>query len=131
MWLPTVLGLITSALAIAARFVPVREEREDLLLTRREPARRVVGGLRGGRRTRDQPAHTRHEEGRVERLDEVVVGAEEHPGGSIEVVRLVGRDQDDGQLLAELIAQLSAELEAADVGQPDVEHHQDGTRLER
>src|SRR5262249_4880822 len=68
-------------------------------------------------------ANARNELARRERLREVVVRAELEADHSIGF--LVARGQDEDRHVAE-VAQPSTELEAVDVGQPEVEHDEAG-----
>jgi hypothetical protein len=65
-----------------------------------------------GRDATKRALDARQEFGGVERLRQVVVGAEHQPRGPVERVDLAGRDQDDRQLVVEGFMELSHDFEA-------------------
>ena len=62
-----------------------------------------------------EPPHPGEELTGVERLDDVVVCADEEPCDPIHWLCPIGREEDDGQFVPELIAQFAADLIATDV----------------
>src|SRR3954470_22915103 len=107
MWLPTVRGLMTSICAIAVRPWPSASSAStsSSLGVRRRWATSVRSAASVSTVLRATSLRARDEHARVEGLDEVVVRPEQEPGGSIVIVRLLARDEDDGQFLAQLLAQ--------------------------
>src|SRR5205085_11426498 len=61
-----------------------REKVEDLLLARGQPA--AGAAVRAVRSAREMPPHAREELRPLERLDEVVVGADEEAGDEVELL---------------------------------------------
>jgi hypothetical protein len=68
-------------------------------------------------RADDRPAGAGEQLVGVERLDDVVVGADEESHRPVDRLDSVRGDEEDRQLLAEVVAELVAELEAADARQ--------------
>ena len=74
-------------------------------------------------------AHAREQLGEPERLDQVVVGAGVEAGDDVELL-VAGGEDEDGQLGAGG-AQAAADLDAVDVGQPEVEDHEPDVGVRR
>ena len=70
------------------------------------------------------PPNTREELGGLERLDEVVVRADEQAGDEIEPFRPAPGDEDDRQVFAVQVAERTADLVAARSRKVDVEEHE-------
>ena len=68
------------------------------------------------------PARPRKQLIVVERLHDVVVGADEEPGNPVRRRRSLARDEDNSDVRAVIVAQLPADLVAADLGEAHVEH---------
>ena len=78
--------------------------------------------MRAARTPRDGP-DPRHELAQAERLDEVVVGSELEADDAVDLLA-ARRDDDDRHVAAR--PQLTADGEAVDVRQPEVEQHEVG-----
>src|SRR5205823_6720306 len=103
------------------RALPPGEQRQDLLLPGRKHRQLDLrAGLGRLAPWAQRPPHARDELVRVDRLDEVVVGAEQKAGDAVVGLGAFARDEDDRQLLSEAVAELLVQLEAARSGQDDV-----------
>jgi hypothetical protein len=96
----------------------LREQRQDLSLAGAQA--RLVGvpvpvavRLRWSCPAQRAP-DPREQLSRVERLRKIVVGTEHQPGGAIEGVRPVRRDEDHGKISAEALVELAHDLQAVD-----------------
>jgi hypothetical protein len=69
----------------------------------------------------ERPAYARNEFVGIQRLDEIVVCAEQQAGNAVVRLCAFTRNEDDGELVAEQVAELAVELEAAALRQPDVQ----------
>src|SRR5919198_4569732 len=106
------LGLVAAA----------RQERQHLVLTRRQLGRRRdERRVRLDRRGSKKPLHARQHLLRVERLQNVVVGAEQEPARRVERIDALSRHEDDRKLLPEQAAEVAEDRVAGDAGQADVE----------
>src|SRR5262245_25369291 len=59
----------------------------------------------------------------IDRLDQIVVGADEHARSTVEGLDPFARDEDDRKPLAVKVTELAADLVSADVRKANVEHH--------
>ena len=87
--------------------------------------------LRVGARVQ-APQHgvdARHELGRRERLDDVVVGAQAQPDDAVGLLAARGQ-QDDRRAVAVVLAHAAHHLEPIDAGQHEVEHDEVGRALD-
>jgi hypothetical protein len=99
----------------------VGEKLETLELTVRHAEGRAFPLGVGGVLAADESVHAGQQLVRVERLHDVVVAAEAEAGDPIERLRAHARDEDDRQPLAELGAQLAADVVAAHAREVDVQ----------
>ena len=89
------------------------EQAQDLILAPRQP------GLMGGSGSSKQPTDRRKQAVGNERLCKVVVCADEQPGSPIELSRPFAGGEDDRELLAEVVAELPADLVPRCAGERD------------
>ena len=92
-----------------------------------EPYVTVCRGRRAPRRAAHQRAHPRHELVRAERLRQVVVGADLEADDAVGLLG-TGREHDDRnrRRLVRSAADETADLEAVDVRQHEIQDHQIG-----
>jgi hypothetical protein len=96
----------------------VREEREHLALARREPHRDV---RRDRARATNEAVDSDQELIRRDRLGQVLVAADQQACDAVVRLRPGARQKDDGERVAEPLAQSATDLIAADARQTDVE----------
>ena len=75
-------------------------------------------------RAGDQPSGAGKQLILIGGLDDVVVAANEQTCRAVERLRAVSGDEDDRKIVAELVPQLTCDLEAADIGEEDAEQHE-------
>jgi hypothetical protein len=107
----------------------LREKTQDLALPDGQQGTdhlrlRFLGNPRRSLDASKDPAGPRKQLIVVERLHDVVVGANEEPGNPVRWRRSLARDEDDSELIAVLVAQLPADLLAAHVGKAHIENDQ-------
>src|SRR5438874_13614663 len=78
-------------------------------------------------RTSDKAVYERKQLGWIERLHDVIVGAQTETRDSVEPLGSLTRDEHDRQLLPELGSELAADVVTAPSGEIDV--HEDEARL--
>ena len=82
-------------------------------------------------RTSDKAVDARKQLGWVERLDDVIVGAQTETRDSVEPLGPLTRDEHDRQLLAELGSELAADVVTAHSGEIDVQEDEARSLLPR
>ena len=122
MWVPTVFGADDQVRTDLLLRQTGGQQGQDLLLAVRERGRSVDGSLGRGRAgTTQGPPDAREQLVGIERLHQVVVGAEQQAGHAIGGIGPAAGDEDDREIVAVRLVELAAELVAARVGQIDLE----------
>ena len=123
MWVATVLGLIPSSSRDLLLVVAVGEQGQHLELARRHirsPHAPVAAALRA---PLHEPTHPRHELVELERLHDEIVGPDQKTRHPVDRLRPLPRHQEHRQPLAIRLPELTTQLIARHIRQPQLEQH--------